>query len=138
MATSVVDDADVALARAHASEGEKYALYETTLADLYLFKAREAQGRARYSEAAALAADALKYAETATRKAAERRTSAAGPPTPTANIQRQEEKKPPPVPPPEGERKVIVPAPSTPAPAPAPAPAPEKKPKSPIDPGNSP
>jgi len=130
MATSVVDDADVALARAHAAEGEKYALYETTLADLFLFKAREAQGHARYSEAAALAADALKYAETATRKAAERRTSAAGPPTPTANVQRQEEKKPPPVPPAEGERKVIVPPPS--------APPPEKKPKSPIDPGNSP
>src|SRR3954466_7913534 len=136
MATSVVDDADVALARAHAAEGEKYAIYETTLADLYLFKAKEAQGRARYSEAASLASDALKYAETATQKAAERRTSAAGPPTPTANVQRPEEKKPPPVPPPEGERKVIVPAPSTPAPAPppAPAPAPEKKPKSPIDP----
>ena len=120
MATSVVDDADVALARAHAAEGEKYALYETTLADLYLIKAREEQGHARYSDAVALAADALKYAESATRKAAERRTSAAAPPTPTANIQRPaEEKKPPPVPPPEGERKVI-------------------KPKSPIDPGNSP
>ena len=138
MATSVVDDADVALARAHAAEGEKYALYETTLADLYLMKAREEQGHARYSDAASLAADALKYAESATRKAAERRTSAAGPPTPTANIQRPaEEKKPPPVPPPEGERRVITPAPS-PAPAPGPAPPPEKKPKSPIDPGNSP
>src|SRR5438552_10428856 len=138
MATSVVDDADVALARAHAAEGEKYALYETTLADLYLIKAREEQGHARYSDSAALAADALKYAESATRKAAERRTSAAAPPTPTANIQRPaEEKKPPPVPPPEGERRVITPAPS-PAPAPGPAPPPEKKPKSPIDPGNSP
>ena len=126
MATSVVDDADVALARAHAAEGEKYALYETTLADLYLMKAREEQGHAHYSDAASLAADALKYAESATRKAAERRTSAAAPPTPTANIQRPpEEKKPPPVPPPEGERKVITPTP-------------EKKPKTPIDPGNAP
>ena len=39
-ATSVIDDADAALARAHAAEGDKYALYETTLADLYLVKAR--------------------------------------------------------------------------------------------------
>lgn len=121
MATSVVDDADVALARAHASEGEKYALYETTLADLYLIKAREEQGHARYFEASQLASEALKYAETATRKAAERRTSATAPPTPTATVQRPAEV--PPAPPP-------VPPEKQPA-------APEKRPpKAPIDPGN--
>src|SRR3979490_1707021 len=98
-ATSVINDAEGALARAHAAEGEKYALYETTLADLYLAKAREEQGHAHYADAAALAADALKYAEAATRKAAERPPPAAGPPTPTANIQRPpEEKKPAPIP----------------------------------------
>lgn len=109
MATSVVGDAEVALARAHAAEGDKYALYETTLADLYLAKAREEQGRARYSDARDLAAGALQYAEAATRKAAERRTAAEAPPTPTATVQRPAEpgqpvvkpaeKKPPPVPP---------------------------------------
>jgi hypothetical protein len=133
MATSVIDDADVALARAHAAEGEKYALYETTMADLYLVKAREQAGHAHYSDAANLANEALKYAEAATVKAAERRTSAAVPPMPTANIQRPaEEKKPPPVPPPEGDRKVIVPSPDkTPPPS-------DEKTKSPIDPGNAP
>src|SRR3979490_425035 len=84
-ATSVINDAEVALARAHASEGEKYALYETTLADLYLAKAREERGHAHYAEAAELGADALKFAETAGRKAAERRT--AGTSTPAATIQ---------------------------------------------------
>jgi hypothetical protein len=134
MATSVIDDADVALARAHAAEGEKYALYETTMADLYLVKAREQAGHAHYSDAANLATEAQKYAEKATVKAAERRTSTAAPPMPTANIQRpaEEKKPPPPVPPPEGDRKVIVPSPDK-----APPPS-DKKPKAPIDPGNAP
>ena len=87
LATSVVDDAEVALARAHAAEGEKYAPYETTLADLYLIKAKEEQGHARYSEARDLAADALQHAEAATQKAAEHRTSADAPPMPTATVQ---------------------------------------------------
>jgi hypothetical protein len=85
--TSVIDDADAAVGRAHAAEGEKYALYETTLADLYLAKAKEKSGHARYSEAQQLGAEALKYAETATRKAAERRTAATAPPTPQATVQ---------------------------------------------------
>jgi hypothetical protein len=87
-ATSVIGDAEVALARAHAAESEKYAPYETTLADLYLVKAREEQGHAHYSEASQLAADAVKYASAATKKAAESRAGTATPPTPTANIQR--------------------------------------------------
>ena len=111
LATSVVDDAEVALARAHAADGEKYALYETTLADLYLVKAKEEQGYARYSDARDLAGEAVRYAEAATRKAAERRTSADAPPVPTANVQHPD--------------------------AP-PAKPPERKPKTPIDPGNLP
>lgn len=80
MATSVVDDASVALSRAHAEQGEKYAPYETTLADLYLIKAREEQGHARYADARELGAAALQYAQEATRKAAERRRSSESPP----------------------------------------------------------
>jgi hypothetical protein len=131
MATSVIDDADVALARAHAAEGEKYATYETTLADLYLLKAREEQGHAHYTEAKELAAEALKHATAATNKAAERRATAPAPTVPTATVQRPDMAAPKPATP-------APTAPATPTPAaPAPAqPGPERKPKSPIDPGN--
>jgi len=102
-ATTVIDDAEVALARAHATDGAKYALYETTLADLYLAKAKEEQGNAHYSDAQELAADAVKYASAAVKKATERRNSASSPPAPAARI----------------------------APAPAPAPSPDAAPKQP-------
>jgi len=108
MATGVVDDAEVALARAHGAESEKYAPYETTLADLYLLKAKEEQGHARYSDAKQLAADALKYAEAATRKTAERRTTVPSPAVPTATVQHPD------------------------------VPAVKPQPKAPIDPGNLP
>ncbi len=141
LATSVVDDAEVALARAHAAEGEKYALYETTLADLYLIKAKEEQGHARYAEARDLAADALQHAEAATRQAAEHRTSADAPPVPTANVQHPE--VPPPAPRPEGPestppRTVQQPGKAPTPGSPGPAAPPEHKPKAPIDPGNLP
>jgi len=73
-ATSVIDDADGALVRARAANAERY---EATLADLYLAKAREEQGYARYADAQALAADALRFAQAAGRKASERRTAPA-------------------------------------------------------------
>ena len=92
MATSMIDDAEVALARAHASDGDKFALYDVTLADLYLMKAREEQGHAHYSDAADLAQVALKHAEEATRRAAEARTSGATQPAPKATIQHPAEK----------------------------------------------
>ena len=76
-ATSVIDDADGALVRARAANAERYGLYEATLADLYLAKAREEQGHARYADAQALAADALRFAQAAGRKASERRTAPA-------------------------------------------------------------
>ena len=75
--TSVIDDADGALLRARAANAERYGLYEATLADLYLAKAREEQGHARYADALALAADALRFAQAAGRKASERRTAPA-------------------------------------------------------------
>jgi hypothetical protein len=88
-ATSVIDDAEAAAVRAHSGEGEKYAAYDTALADLYLQKAREEQGHAHYSDAEDLAQEALTHAKEATRKAAEKRTSAAATPqTPQATVQR--------------------------------------------------
>lgn len=120
LATGVVNDADAALSRAHAAEGDKYAAYETTLADLYLAKAREEQGHARYSAARELAGEAVKYADSAMRKTAERRAAADSPPVPTATVRRPDAAAPPPAPAP--------PAPAPPTPAPAPTPPPEKKP----------
>jgi hypothetical protein len=100
-ATTVIDDAEVALARAHAADGAKYALYETTLADLYLMKAKEEQGHARYTQAQELAADALKLAQAATRKAADGRSSGTATPAPQATIKHAPEPAPPPKPPAE-------------------------------------
>ena len=71
MTTSVIDDAERALVRARAADAEKYARYETTLAELYLSEAREKQGYAQYGDARALADDALRFANAASRKAAE-------------------------------------------------------------------
>jgi len=76
-ATSVIDDAELALRRARASESDQRAQYETTLAELYLAKARELQGKAQYGDARALASDALRFANAAGRKAGEPRSGAA-------------------------------------------------------------
>jgi hypothetical protein len=102
-ATAVIDDAEVADLRAHAADGEKYALYETTLADLYLAKAKEEQGHAHYSDARSLASDAQRFAEDATRKAGERRAADTSP-TPQATIQHAQPSTPaPPLAPPGPE-----------------------------------
>ena len=83
-ATSAIGDAQAALQRATASEGERYAPYETTLATLYLRKAMEEQDRGNRSQARALADDARRYADDASGKAAERRAAATSrPPPPT-------------------------------------------------------
>jgi hypothetical protein len=111
-ATGTIHDAESAVERAHAAEGEKYAPYETTLADLYLQKAHEEQGHARYSQARDLASEAQKLAVTARSKAVERR--GAGPdlaPAQPAVIQR-EELPPPPMPPQKpGDQSPPQPAP---------------------------
>jgi hypothetical protein len=121
-ATSLVGDAEVALARAHAADGERLAPYETTLADLYLQKAREEQGYAHYSDAKALAADCVKVADVAAKKAAERRTSGATPLAPAATIQHPALEKAAPQQPataPDAKQpKIIVPAPQPPLPQP--------------------
>ena len=72
-ATSVIDDANSALLRARGADADRYAPYESTLAELYLAKAREEQGHARYAEARALAGEALRHASAAARQAADRR-----------------------------------------------------------------
>jgi hypothetical protein len=92
-ATSVVNDAEVALIRAHAANGERYAPYETTKADLYLAKAKEEQDHARYASAVELARTAQQYAESAAKKAAERKGSDEPPPIPRATIEHPGAKK---------------------------------------------
>jgi len=74
-ATRVIKGADAALVRTRGADGDKLAPYETTLADLYLAKAREKQGHAQYGDAEMLAADARRFAEAASLKAAQGRAS---------------------------------------------------------------
>ena len=83
--TGVIDDAQLALVRARAADADRFAPYETTLADLYLAKAREEQGHARYADARALAGEALHYAGAAARKTADKR---AGAPAGSAAVQK--------------------------------------------------
>ena len=68
-ATSVIGDAEAAVARARAVGGEKAAPYEVVSAELYLAKAREQQGRAQYGAAADLARQSLRFAEEAIERA---------------------------------------------------------------------
>jgi predicted nucleic acid-binding protein len=82
-ATRVIDSADAALVRSRGADGDKLALYETTLADLYLAKAREKQGYAQYGDAEILAAEARRFADAASLKAAQRR---AGEPVPAPGM----------------------------------------------------
>ena len=86
-ATSVISDAELATARAHAADGDRYAVYETTSADLYLQKAREEQGRAHYGEAAQLARKSVELAEQAAQKASVQRASGPAQAAPRATIQ---------------------------------------------------
>ena len=81
-ATGVIDDAELALVRARGADGDRYARYETTLAELYLAKAREKQGQAQYGDARTLAADSLRFANAASRNAAERRAGEPAAPPP--------------------------------------------------------
>jgi len=83
-ATSVIGDAEIAVARAHTEGGDRYAIYETTSADLLLQKAREEQGYAHYSAASDLARKSVLLAETATKKSAEGKKNPDTSPAPTA------------------------------------------------------
>jgi hypothetical protein len=69
------------VARAQALDGEKLAPYETVSAELYLRKAYEEQGRARYGEAEQLAKESAAFADKAVVKATQLRGGAITPPT---------------------------------------------------------
>ncbi len=114
-ATSLIADAEIACARAHAADGDRHAIYETTSADLYLEKAKEEQGHAHYGPAMELAKKSVELAEAATLRAAQSRTGAA-PPAPAPTIAH-----------PPGESQAPSPRPMVaepPARPPAPEPAP--------------
>lgn len=81
-ATSLVRDAAAAGAKARAVQADRFAPYEMTAADLYLDKAREEQGRARYGVAQELARKSLQFADEAARKAAAQRGAAPAAPQP--------------------------------------------------------
>ncbi len=85
-ATSLIDDAELAVARAHTADGERLAIYETTSADLYLMKAKEEQGHARYSDATELAKKSADFAEAAVRKAKQAKSDSVAPLAPAATI----------------------------------------------------
>ena len=124
-ATSVIADAEVAVARAHAADGDTHAVYETTAADLYLAKAREEQGRARYSAAMDLAKKSVALADAAVKRAADvKKNPDASAPALPALIERQGDR---PAPAPEPRREVIIPGGK-------PAGEPPKKAKEPIVP----
>ena len=76
-ATSVIGDAETAVARARAAGSEKTAPYETVSAELYLAKAREQQGRAQYGAAEDLAKQSLRFAQEAIERAGEGRSRGA-------------------------------------------------------------
>jgi len=84
-ATSVIGDAEAAVRRARAADGERLAPYETVSAELYLEKAREEQGRAQYGAAMDLARQSVKFAGLAAQRAAEQRSRGSQPtPSPAA------------------------------------------------------
>ncbi|MFL5310573.1 MAG: DUF4398 domain-containing protein [Myxococcales bacterium] len=83
-ATSVVGDAETAVARARAADGERLAPYETIAAELYLEKAREQRGRAQYGAAEDLAQQSLRFARDAVERAGEQRGRVGAAPAPTS------------------------------------------------------
>ncbi len=84
----VISDAEQAVAQAHAADGDKLAIYETTSADLYLQKAREESGRAHYDAASEFAKKSAELAESASQKALAARNSASTP-APQATIKHE-------------------------------------------------
>jgi hypothetical protein len=149
-ATSVISDAEAAVARAHAADGDRYATYETTSADLYLQKAREEQGAAQYGVAIGMARKSAAYADEAARKSTEAKKGGAAPTPADAPARRvvkpgdappEETGKPAPpakvnqpvkpaegAPPGDGSRRVIKPGEGVPGEAP-----PKRQPKAPIE-----
>jgi len=89
-ATSVISDAEAAVTRARAADGERLAPYETVSAELYLEKAREEQGRAQYGAAMDLARQSRKFAELAAQRISEQRGRGSAPAAPPATSPRPE------------------------------------------------
>ncbi len=120
-ASGVINDAELAVARAHAADGDKHAVYETTAADLYLQKAREEQGHAQYGPASDLAKKAIDFATAAAQRANEAKRSGAVPPAPAANVAPPPAAATPAVPPPSAAPPaVVVPPPAQTQPQPQP------------------
>jgi hypothetical protein len=68
--TSALIDADVQLEAARAAGARTEAVYEYTAAEVYLHKAREAQGRAQYEASTRFASRAAELGRSARDKAA--------------------------------------------------------------------
>lgn len=67
--TSALIDADVQLEAARAAGAQSGAVYEYTAAEVYLHKAREAQGRSQYESSTRFASRAAELARTARERA---------------------------------------------------------------------
>ena len=87
-ATSVIGEAEAAVARARAADGERLAPYETVTAELYLEKAREQSGRAQYGAAEDLARQSLRFARDAVERAGGQRTGTVPAPAMPATVTR--------------------------------------------------
>ncbi len=81
--SAVISDAEAAVEKARTAEAPKYALYNFTLAELLLHKAREEAGYADFETAVKLAEKAIENAELASQKTA-RAIHERGPGTPPA------------------------------------------------------
>jgi len=81
----VIRDAETAVTRARALDGDRIAPYETKSAELYLEKAREEQGRAQYGAARELARQSLTYAQQAIERAGEKGVGPASATSPSAD-----------------------------------------------------
>ena len=100
---AVIDDAQVALTGAKAANGDRYAPYEYTSAELYLDKAREERGHAEYQQAIGYARQAremAREAESKSMKATQQQRGRRLPGRPGALPERERTTSPPPPPPP--------------------------------------
>ena len=75
----MIGEAETAVARVRAADGERIAPYETISAELFLEKAREQQGRAQYGAAEDLARQSLRFAREAADRVGDRSRVAPAP-----------------------------------------------------------
>ena len=88
-ATATISDGEVALEKARTAQAQKYAIYNYTLAELYLHKAKEEAGYADFGTATELAEKAITNADLASQKSAKAlaEQSGGGPNAPVAPMQ---------------------------------------------------